>query len=429
MDVSSVIYDQSKDLILASIKDHLNKVEDSRSKERSKLLDYYEGMNLERYINKFFDSDSLRQVPKVTQNITAKIIDSRGILYKNAPSRSNEAWEEKNGDLNSVMIKTERLTHLLGSVALRIDFDDELRYDPIVEFQPIFAPYNPEPIGIMYPLYNHGDKKHKPLWAVWTNESHFLCDQNGTKTSVNEGDVNPYGIIPVVFAHKYPSVGGEWWRTGALDVVSMNESVNVMLTELSLSMRLGALGQPTITGIDDATKLKMGADHPLLLPEGSSFDFKNPAGNLGAFIESIRFMVDSVTYNNNLKTKWSQGRDAISGEALRMLDLDLTESIMADVEQIWRPFEKELFNKGRIILSANGVQIPDGNGVDFSEPRIPLSPAEERAEWEWKWTNGLASKKDWFREFNPDATEEELSGMVQEVITEQVPAFRGLRGN
>ena len=64
-----MIYDQSKDLILASIKDHLNKVEDSRSKERSKLLDYYEGMNLERYINKFFDSDSLRQVPKVTQNI------------------------------------------------------------------------------------------------------------------------------------------------------------------------------------------------------------------------------------------------------------------------------------------------------------------------------------------------------------------------
>jgi hypothetical protein len=246
---------------------------------------------------------------------------------------------------------------------------------------------------------------------------------------VNDDDVNPYGMIPVVFIHKYSMVGGEWWRTGALDIISMNETINVMLTELSLSMRLGALGQPVITGIDDASKLKMGADHPLLLPEGSNFDFKNPAGNMTAFIESIRFMVDSVAYNNNLKTKWSQGRDAISGEALRMLDLDLTESIMADAEQIWRPVEKEIFNKGRIILSAHGVQIPEGNGVDFSEPRIPLSPAEERNEWEWKWNNGLATKKDWFREFNPDATNEELSDMVTEVVTDQVPAFRGLRGN
>ena len=61
----------------------------------------------------------------------------------------------------------------------------------------------------------------------------------------------------------------------------------------------------------------------------------------------------------------------------------------------------------------------DEYNIDFSEPHIPLSPAQEREEWMWKWDNGLATKKDWFRHYNPDFTDDQIDDMINEIQEEQ----------
>ena len=123
-----------------------------------------------------------------------------------------------------------------------------------------------------------------------------------------------------------------------------------------------------------------------------------------------------MAYNNNLKVKWSVGRESfISGEALKMAEIDLTESIMGDYQMIWRSVEQNRFEVDRAILDTHGISIDEEYSVDFTEPRFPLTSQEERAQWDWEWANNLATKEDYLRKYNPDATEDEIAEMSKEL--------------
>jgi hypothetical protein len=196
--------------------------------------------------------------------------------------------------------------------------------------------------------------------------------------------------------------------------------INLLMTELGLAMRLQALGQPVITGIDNANQVSLGVDKPMVLPEGASFQFVSPGANIDAYLNAVRFYVDSVAYNNNLKVKWSIGREAaVSGESLKMAEIDLTESVMSDYQMIWRGVENKRFEVDRIILEAHNIRVPDEYSVDFSEPRFPLTAREEREQWAWEWDNNLSTTKDWLRKYNPDLSDEELDEKVAEIIPEK----------
>ena len=158
----------------------------------------------------------------------------------------------------------------------------------------------------------------------------------------------------------------------------------------------------------------------MVLPEGSSFEFVSPGGSLEQYINSIRFYVDSVAYNNNLKVKWSVGRESfVSGEALKMAEIDLTEAVMGDYQMIWRGVEQKRFKIDRRILEVHGKNVSEDYSVDFSEPRFPLTAEEERKQWDWEWANGLSSPKDWMRKYNPDLTEDEIDDIMEEMQPEQ----------
>ena len=418
-----IVEDLGHNSVANALKKEVELIETKRIAERYKMLSYYEGLSseMEADIRDYFNSDSLRQVPSLTQNITGKLVNSRAIVYKQSPQRQvDEKLFDHTNSLDSAMLQFERLTYLLGSCGMFIYWDDEdeqekLKYDMLVEFYPLFLEAHSSPSAVIYPLFSQESSKVSEMtYAFWSNEEHYLLKQGGAKISVNEGDINPYGVVPVVYAHRHPMTT-DWWREGASDIVSMNQTINVMLTEMSLSMRLQMLGQPVIVGVDEETKLQMGVDKPILLPDGSSFSFASAGGDLGKYVEAMRFLVDSVAYNNNLKTKWSQGRDAVSGEALKMLEVDLTESVMGDAEHIWRPVENERFEVERAILESNGIALKDEYSVDFTEPRFPLSAKEERDEWDWLISNGFKSKKDYMRHTNPDASEEQINEMMGEV--------------
>jgi len=102
------------------------------------------------------------------------------------------------------------------------------------------------------------------------------------------------------------------------------------------------------------------------------------------------------------------------------MEVDLTEAVMADFER-FRKFEKQRFKLDKTILETNNININDEYSVDFSEPHIPASPQQEREEWLWKWDNGLASKKDWFKHYNPDFTDEQIDEVMAEVEEPQQP--------
>jgi len=416
-----LIENLSETSIKKALEDYLNTSKKNRTDERMKFLSYYEGIveAMEDDLKDYFTRGALRQVPLVCQNVTAKLINSRCIVYKNSPQRENEVYTDHVKSLNATMLSLERITYLLGTSGLRSKFNEEegkIEYDILSEFYPLFFPFEKDPVAVLYSLYSYefSQLDSDDIFAFWSKDFHYLVSGHGEIQPVegNEEMINPYGVIPVTFAHRHP-LTTEWFREGASDVVTMNQTVNVMLTEMSLGMRLQALGQPVASGIDDDSAFQLGVDNIITLPEGASFKFESPSSSLIEYVEAIRFFVDSVAYNNNLKTKWSKGKDTVlSGESLKMLEIDLTESIKTDINATWRKFEEDRFRVDREILSVHGINAGSENPIDFSEPRFPLTAQDQRMQWEWEWKHGLSSKEDWFRHNNPDANEKEIEEMM-----------------
>ena len=422
------IPDLSRDTILGSLGEALNVIENRRAKDREYLLDYYEGMNMDFYVKRFFGSESLSQVPIFTQNMTRRVCKIRSMTYKRPPKMSvDKKYLDfiDMSDLNSSRRQLEQLTFLLGTMAFRSRWDErkqKISYDLIPFFEPIFLPGEREPVGIMFAIENHGSSRlEKPWHAIWTEERdgvpgmHFLIDQNGNRQSVNSSDINPYGVIPVVFTHRYKPMR-DWYSEGALDVVRADLSVSVAMTELALAVRFGAIGIKFITGVDDASRLEIGVDKILYLPEGSNFGVTAPSGSLTDIIDSTRFMVEATLNNNSIRIKFAdQHGNAPSAEALKVQEIENYDERTAATEDTWRPFEKRRFEVDKAIIEAKtNIKIKDDYRVDFLEPDYPMSVDQEINYWNWKFDKGLATPKDWFDYMNPDASEEDRSKWEQE---------------
>jgi len=136
------------DLLMDTIEEGLQK----EHSERERLLDYFEGINLEHDIKRYFDSESLSQIPPMYINLVRNIISRRALVYQQAPVRFNENYTDVIGDLDSAMKQFEQLTYLLGTEALYTHWDDsqkKLKYRPIHFFTPFFKPNEDEPFAIM----------------------------------------------------------------------------------------------------------------------------------------------------------------------------------------------------------------------------------------------------------------------------------------
>ena len=418
----------SQSSILSSLRESLNDIENKRVREREYMLDFYEGLNMDRYVKKFFGSESLNQVPIFTQNLTRRICKVRSMTYKRPPKMSvDKRYLDfiDIEDLNSSRRQLEQLTFLLGTMAMRSRWsekDQKIKYDLVPFFEPLFLPSEQEPVGVIFAIENHGmSKMEKPWHAVWTEDrpgvkgQHFLIDQNGSKQSVNPNDINPYGVIPLTFAHRYKPVR-DWWSEGANDVIRADLSVSVAATELSLAIRFGAIGIKFITGVDDASRIEGGVDKILYLPQESNFGVTAPSGSLTDIIDATRFLVEATLNNNSIRIKFADTHgNAPSAEALKVQEIENYDERIASTEDTWRPFERRRFLIDRAIIAAKAnVNIAEDHRVDFLEPDYPMSVEQEIGYWSWKFDKGLATPRDWFDYMNPDASEEDRAKWEKE---------------
>ena len=411
-------------LLMETIEDGHNK----EMEERERLLDYYEGLNLENDIKGYFDSESLSQIPPMYINLVRNIISRRTLVYQQAPVRYNDKYNEVIGGLDSVMKQFEQLTYLLGTEALYTHWDDNrkiLKYRPIHFFTPFFKPGDDEPFAIMYQaesqLQARTEDAQYMFWSKDTEDmegKHFMISSRGKITSVVPNDRNPYGdILPFNIAHRHPFTR-DFFREGASDLVNGMRSINIMLTELALHGRF-QLGQPVFTGLDSEQRITLGQDKALVLPEGANFSYATPNANVQAMIESTKYMVDSIAQANNVRINWAD-KSQESGLSKKMSQLDLMDALRSDTEQIYRPFEKEQFRIAqRICEVSGGINLGDQFSIDFAEREVPMSADEEIKYYDWAFKNNLETRQSYLRKKNPDLEEEEINGILEQIDTEQ----------
>ena len=437
-----IVKDATQQNIINVLSEQFTYVETERHKEIDKLLDFYEGINTDDYVKKYFSSDTLNQIPVFAQNLTRRVIKARSMTYKRPPVMNvDDSYKEFTNihDLNAKRRQLESLTYLLGCMAFRSRWDEDtqkIEYENLTHFEPLFLPYEDKPFGIAYfvPSYGYSKDEAKDMMVVWTEDrpghpgKHFgIID--GKKISFNDGDINPYGILPVVFTHRYPPLRGQYYSANAMDVVSADLHTSVAMTELALCLRFGAIGIRYVTGVDDASRIELGVDKLLYLPEGSNFGITGPTASISQIIDGIKFYVSATLSNNHLRIKWADSHgNAPSGSALRIQEIENMEERIATTEDTYRVFENKRYEiDKRIIEVQTGKLLSDEYSVDFVEPKMYLDPQEEVNYWNWKFEKGLDNKENWFRYNNPDMSDEAIQQALKEnEVEEEQPSENNL---
>ena len=422
-----IIYNLTEQMLHKLLMETIEEGYDNQMEERERLLDYYEGVNLEHDLKQYFDSESLSAIPPMYINLVRNIISRRALVYQQQPVRFNDKYNDVIGDFDSFMKQFEQLTYLLGTEALYTHWDDsqkKLKYRPIHFFVPFFKPNEDEPFAIMYQaesqLQARSEDAQYMFWSKDTEDmegKHFMISSRGKITSIVDGDRNPYGdVIPFNIGHRHLYTR-DFFREGASDLVDGMRSINIMLTELALHGRF-QLGQPVFTGLDTEQRITMGQDKALVLPEGANFSYATPNANVQAMIESTKYMVDSIAQANNVRINWTnKGQE--SGLSKKMSEIDLQDALRSDIEQIYRPFEKQQFKIAqRICEVSGGIQLGDQFSIDFTEREVPMSSDEEIKYYDWAFKNNLETRKSYLRKKNPDLQDDEIEGIVEQIDSE-----------
>ena len=429
-----IIYNLTEQMLHKLLMETIEEGYDNQMEERERLLDYYEGVNLEHDLKQYFDSESLSAIPPMYINLVRNIISRRALVYQQQPVRFNDKYNDVIGDFDSFMKQFEQLTYLLGTEALYTHWDEsekKLKYRPIHFFVPFFKPNEDEPFAIMYQAESQLQARSEDAqYMFWSKETetmegkHFIISSRGKITSIVDGDRNPYGdIIPFNIGHRHLYTR-DFFREGASDLVDGMRSINIMLTELALHGRF-QLGQPVFTGLDTEQRITMGQDKALVLPEGANFSYATPNANVQAMIDSTKYMVDSIAQANNVRINWTnKGQE--SGLSKKMSEIDLQDALRSDIEQIYRPFEKQQFRIAQRICEVSGnIQLGDQFSIDFSEREVPMSSQEEIGYYTWAFANNIETRKSYLRKKNPDLQEQEIDTIVEKIDAEAPETAEG----
>jgi hypothetical protein len=433
-----IIPDLSKQTINKILTDELERIERNRYKENEMLMDYYEGIETDKYIRPYFDSMTLSQIPMFCSNITRRIVKAKSIVYgkQDIERITDERYNDYIGDLNSKCRQLEELNFLLGNMAFKTQYNPDkqvLEYHLIPFFQVFFLHGMDTPSAIMYPVQRHGyDRTEQDIYAFWSESingqqgMHFLVDGDGNKYKQNELDINPYDILPFTFTRRSPMVR-DYFSTNASDVVMANQHLDMAMTELALAIRMGATGGiKWISGLDvnPSEPIKLGIDKVLVLPSDVDFNMTAPSGGLQEIINTTKFFIESVASNNHLQIKFADvGGNPVSGEALKIMNIENIEQREASIEDTWRKFESDRYDVDRRVLEVDAnVTLSEDYYVDFPEMTFPLSDLEQLQLLQTKKDMGIITQRELLKTLNPDIDDEELESKLGEIRQEQQEA-------
>lgn len=387
-------------------------------------LDFYYNNDLDKYIEEWFASDSLRQVPPFPQAIVSRFARARMMLYKSAPERliNGEINQDYKDIAYQLDIKTREyaeLSWLLGCCWMKSKYNERkqrLEYEILPDVKEYYLHGDTEPYGYSYEIDRNGSDRQFVFWSEdrdGVQGMHFIFDAKGKRFAVNGNPdmINPYGINPISKV-EYPS--------SSYDVVRAGLQISIAYTNLALHLRF-SLGQAVFEGVDEGqSTLRGGIDHALLIPEGSSFSYQTPGGDMMAHIESAKAFANSTAENNHLRIRWGDSTgNAPSGEALRIMEIENLESRESDIP-LFKEWEESRYEIDRTILEKhNALNLPEGVIIDFGEVEFPMSPKEEREHLDWKLNHGIITKKELLLYYNPDMDEIELQSKLDEVNEER----------
>ena len=406
----------AKDLIKTSIKDL--KLQNNRGRYRfiDKLLDYYQGDNTGKYIRPYFKATAFQETPLQSYNVTKRMVDKMSRIYTLGASRTLSGKQDEYNSLTRFkdfkLKHLEKMTKLIGTVALQVSWKvnrqglQYFEYTPFYKFDVFLNPDSPlEPIGLIYPMMLPVDDASlapDPLYCYWDHEFKIIYDSNMKEL---ERFNNPYGRIPFVFLHRDHQIDN-FFCYPAFDIISVNEALNILMTEANLGIRFSMFGQYVATGLYQDEKIqRAGSDEIIVMPEGTDLSILAPSARIADAMMLARNMLELVAQNNHLQISFADtNKDRpSSGVALKIKDLERFEDYQDDLE-IFAHHERSIYDLEQTIALVNGLNLPFNFGVDFNEPEYPMMIQEEIAMNTWMLENNLTTRAKLLMKQNKDLT-------------------------
>ena len=414
--------EHSNQLIKESVSN--SRLEQSKARRRlvQKMLDYYSGCSTYQYIEDYYSNNSKRTTPFSNFNMTKRFIDRMARTYTLGASRNNgKAYEQLTIYKNFKMKHIEKMTTLLGTVATQVILKEEegMKY---FDYQPIYSfdvhmgedPFNP--IAIQYPLVqNIDDVSYDSVqdlkYAYWDDTMHKIFANDGTILEAYEHNL---GILPFIFTHREHQLDS-FFTTGAEDIVSTNELVNIAYTNGDIGMTFQAFSQAVITGFYSDEKIqRAGADEVIVLPEGSNYDLVAPKINMKDYIEWIKLKIDNCAQDNHLYVQFAQdGGETPSGVALKIKDLSRYEDWQDDLD-LYRIYEHKFYHLERQIASLYNINLPDSLKINFVEPEYPMSVDDQIKLETHQLANNLVTEWQILQRHNKDLSDNEAKKIIEE---------------
>jgi len=274
-------------------------------------------------------------------------------------------------------------------------------------------------MGIIYPMMMPSDDSTvapDPLYCYWDSKYKIIYD--GEMNELERYD-NPYGRMPFVFFHKDHQIDNFFCHS-AFDIISVNEMINILFSEMNLGMRFQMFGQYVATGLYQDEKIqRAGSDEIIVMPEGTELSIVSPTVNVGDALKLARAMLELVAQNNHLNISFSENNKdrPSSGIALKIKDLEKFEDYQDDLE-IFAHHERSLYDLEHTIALVNkdhgGLKLPMNIGIDFNEPEYPMMVQDEIAWNTWLIDNNMTTRAKLLQKYNRDLNDFQAQSELKE---------------
>jgi hypothetical protein len=351
-----------------------------------KLLDYYDGAQLD-YLDKVLDSQYRAdafdlKLQKRMNNIVRYITNnlcmlfSKGILVSAANEKDADIYNTivDSTQLEATMQILEKKTFLTKTNLIKVSYvNDAIKLDIITpEYLYIVPrednPYLPRQISYALNLEEKTLYNPKGTYATWTDTTYKKTNESGVEINDpdNPNEENPYGVLPFVVVRDSIPTNSEFFNKLGDELINIQETLNVELTNLAYTQKIQAWGYPVITnpGKDFKMQRRVGPTVPIILVQKTkddptpAFEFKSPSAPLAELQKSIDRAIERACalYGIDASTFVSTGNTK-SAPASQEFNSSVNE-YRSQAKLVYLPIMNELFKIIRIVYNTHNSSAP-----------------------------------------------------------------------
>lgn len=405
--------------------------DNQRKEEAQKRLELYHDLHELHTLNQLKDFSEPELLQLASLNITKKVINQLAQTYQEPPRRvvggtdsDREIFSQivESSMLDIKLKQASRYTKLLKTVLIRPVWRKNKMDLDILTPDYTDVEWGDTPSELLKVIVTNWGSLGRPdevTFSIWTADKYELKDYRGT---VLESIPNPYGQVPFIPCWDY-APANDFWLPGGDDLISCQNAINAKLVDLLHVLRHQAFGVGWIRGVAGSGHLKVDPGSLVELPEEGALGFESQEAKIAETIQAIDQLLKWTAITNGLPAA-SLSTDPVeeSGISKQVSNSELEELRRDDCE-LWRTYEKQLFDLFRIVNNAhNSKKLSDKAtlSIDFFDNKPVISPTEQATAWETLLTLGVISQVDIVMERNPDiATREDALAYLVELQQER----------